>query len=109
MWEGVKDFRHVSEVSKNKKTENVVGDPQKSQWVRTGTCNGLEAILLLLESSCHGYPPLRPYLLGPHIYVAMVSSQRLPECVGQGDPFGLRLSKAVQEQRDGHVIDKAHG
>jgi hypothetical protein len=53
--------------------------------------------------------PLRSYLLGPHIYVSIVSSKRLPECVGQRDPFGLRLSKAVQEQRESRIIDKAHG
>lgn len=40
--------------------------------------------------------PLRSYLLGPHIYVSIVNSKRLPECVGQWDPFCLRLSKAAQ-------------
>lgn len=53
--------------------------------------------------------PLRSYLLGPHVYVSIVSLKRLPECVGQRDPFGFRLSKAVQEQRESHVIGKAHG
>lgn len=53
--------------------------------------------------------PLRSYLLGPHIYVSIVNSRRLPECVGQRDPFGFGLSKAVQEQRESRVMDKAHG
>lgn len=41
MWEGVKDFRHVSEVSKNRKQKKkVVRDPKNlsgTEWVKAMT------------------------------------------------------------------------
>lgn len=89
----------MSEVSKNRKTENVVRDPKDLSG--TARVNGMTrkpsySYWKIVAMDTLPGNSLRSYLLGPHIYVSIVSSKRLPECVGQWGPFGFRSSKAVQ-------------